>query len=82
MTATVQVRQKGQFTIPASMRARLGIEDNEIVSVSLVDNKALLVIPQKLKTEEIIKKTAELAKKRGVTLEEMLFELDEIRHHV
>lgn len=79
MTTTVQVRKKGQFTIPASMREELGIEENEILTVTLLDNRGILIIPQKLKTSEILKKTAEMAKKRGITLEEMLMDLDEIR---
>lgn len=79
--ATVQVRKKGQFTIPSAIREKLGIRENEIVTVTLIGNEAMMVVPQKLQTEDLLKRTAELAKKRGVTLEEMLAELDEIRHH-
>lgn len=78
---TVQVRTKGQFTIPVEIREALNIDENEVVTVTLLGKEAMLVIPQKLKTQELLKKTAEMAKKRGVTLEEMLTELDEIRHH-
>lgn len=77
---TVQVRKKGQFTIPVNMRNALGIEDNEVLTVTLLENKGILIVPQKLKASEILKKTSELAKKRGITLEEMLTDLDEIRH--
>lgn len=77
---TVQVRKKGQFTIPANMREALGIEENEVLTVTLLENRGILIVPQKLKTNELLKKTAEMAKKRGITLEEMLTDLDEIRH--
>lgn len=80
MATTVHVRKKGQFTIPADIREQLGIEENEIVTVSVLNNKIMVVIPQKIKTTEILKKTSEIAKKRGITLDEMLMELDEIRH--
>lgn len=79
--ATVQVRKKGQFTIPSAIREKLGIQDNEIVTVMLIGTEAMIMVPQKLQTEDLLKKTAALAKKQGVTLEEMLAELDEIRHH-
>lgn len=80
MTTTVQVRKKGQFTIPIEIRDQLKIEENEIMTISVLNNKAIIVIPQKLKSNEILKKTAEIAKKRGISIEEMLSELDEIRH--
>lgn len=81
MTTTVQIRKKGQFTIPAAMREKLGIEDDTILSVSLLENGALIIIPKKLEIPSILNETAALAKKRGVTLEEMLAELDDIRHN-
>lgn len=81
MTTAVQVRKKGQFTIPAAMREKLGIEDDTILSVSLLDSGAIIIIPRKLKLPEILDKTADLAKKKGITLEEMLADLDEIRHN-
>lgn len=80
-STTVQVRTKGQFTIPVEIREALDIDDNEVMTVTLLGKEAMLVIPQKLKTRELLDKTAEMAKRRGLTLEEMLAELDEIRHH-
>ncbi|MEK7085778.1 MAG: AbrB/MazE/SpoVT family DNA-binding domain-containing protein [Patescibacteria group bacterium] len=81
MNTIVQVRNKGQFTIPAAMREKLGIEEDSILSVSLLDSGAIIIIPKKLETPSILKETATLAKKHGVTLEEMLADLDEIRHN-
>lgn len=80
MTTTVQVRKKGQVTIPAGMREKLQIEDNEVVTITMYADKAIVIIPQKLKTTEILQEASELARKRGITLEEMLADLDEIRH--
>lgn len=80
-STTVQVRTKGQFTIPVEIREALDIDDNEVMTVTLLGKEAMLVIPQKLKTQELLEKTAAMAKRRGLTLEEMLAELDEIRHH-
>ena len=80
MSTTVQIRQKGQFTIPAGMREALGIKENEAISVSLIGKEAILLVPQKLKTTELLKATSKAAAERGITMEEMLAELDEIRH--
>lgn len=77
----VQIRSKGQFTIPAAMREKLGIEENEIVTVSMIGDGAIVIIPQKLELPKLLDKTAALAKKRGISMEEMLAELDEIRHN-
>lgn len=80
MSTAVQIRKKGQFTIPVDMREKLGIEENEMITVSLLGKEAILLIPQKLKTTELLRKSAAMAKKKGITLEEMLEELEKIRH--
>lgn len=81
MNTTVQIRKKGQFTIPAAMRAKLGIEENEIVTVSMIGDGAIVIIPRKLELPKLFEETAALAKKKGITLEEMLADLDDIRHN-
>lgn len=82
MTTTVLVRKKGQLTIPVEMREKLGIEENEPVTVSLLGEKAVLIFPKKLKTDELLKESAEIAKKKGITMEEMIIEWDKIRHQL
>lgn len=81
MNTAVQIRKKGQVTIPSAMREKIGMEESDVVNVSLLENGAILIIPQKLRLPEVLKEASELAKKRGVSLEEMLAELDEIRHN-
>ena len=81
MSTIVQMRNKGQVTIPAAMREKLGIDEDSILSISLLENGALLIVPKKLEMPEALKETAAMAKRRGITLEKMLAELDEIRHN-
>lgn len=81
MTTTVQVRQKGQFTIPVGMRENMGIQENDVVTITMLGENAMVIIPQKLKTQALLEQVAEQAKKRGLTLDVMLAELDEIRHN-
>lgn len=81
MNITVQIRKKGQLTIPAAIREKLKLEENDVVTVSLLENGTVMVIPQKLQIPSVLAEASKLAKKRGVSLEEMLAELDEIRHN-
>lgn len=81
MNTVVQIRKKGQVTIPSVMREKIGMEENDVVNVSLLENGAILIIPQKLKLPDVLKAASDVAKKRGISLEEMLTELDEIRHN-
>ena len=73
------LRNKGQFTIPAAVREELEMEENEFLTIIPI-YKAFVVIPKKLKSVELLKQSAEMAKKKGITLEEMLAELDAVRH--
>lgn len=81
MNTIVQMRNKGQITIPASMRDKLGIGEDAILSISLLDSGAIIIVPRKLEVPGILEEATTMAKKHGVTLEEMLAELDEIRHN-
>ncbi len=78
--STTIIRKKGQFTLPSIIRTEMGIEENDVLTVIPWDKKAIIVIPHKLKTEALLKQTAVLARKKGLTLEEMMAELEEIRH--
>lgn len=80
MTTTTIIRKKGQFTLPVNIREQLGVEENDVLTITVLDKKAMLIVPQKLKSAEVLKKTAMIAKKKGISLEEMLNELEEIRH--
>lgn len=50
-------------------------------TTTILRKKGQLVIPRKLKTMELLEESSALAKAKGVTLEEMLADLDEIRHN-
>lgn len=75
------LRKKGQFTLPSEIRKTIGIGENDVLTVTTWNDKVIIVIPQKLESLEILKKTSELAKKRGLTLEEILGELEDVRRN-
>lgn len=81
MNATTILRKKGQFTIPVEVREELGIDENDVLTILSWGKKGFIVIPRRLKTLELLEKSSALLKEKGVTLEEMLADLDEIRHN-
>lgn len=81
MNTTTILRKKGQFTIPVGVREELGIEENDVLTVLSWGKKGFLVIPKRLKTLELLEQTSKALKEKGITLEEMLADLDEIRHN-
>lgn len=78
---TVTVRNKGQITLPIDIREEMGIGEDEILTVTSWKGKAVLLIPQKLQSIELLAKTSKMLQKRGITLEELLAEWSEVRHN-
>lgn len=78
---TVTVRNKGQITLPVAIRDEMGIGEDEVLTVASWNGKAILLIPQKLKSAELLEQTSKMLQKRGITLEELLAEWDEVRHN-
>ncbi len=78
---TTTLRSKGQITIPVEMRKSIGMEEDDLITISTWSDKAIIIFPQKLKTAELLRKSAKMAKDKGISLEDLLMELDEIRHN-
>jgi AbrB family looped-hinge helix DNA binding protein len=47
MTVYSKVTRNGQITLPAKVREELGIEEGDLLEISVIDEKAML-IPKKL----------------------------------
>lgn len=76
--AVVQVRERGQFTIPAEIRREMGIQDGDLFTLirlgdTLVATRKRLVAPQIAQAIEALMQEA------GVTLEDLLEDLEEQR---
>jgi bifunctional DNA-binding transcriptional regulator/antitoxin component of YhaV-PrlF toxin-antitoxin module len=80
MSTSTILRKKGQFTIPVDIREALDIDENDTLTILTWGKKGFLVIPKKLKTLELLQETEKIAKEKGITLEEILADLEEIRH--
>lgn len=75
---TVRIRERGQVTIPASIRKELHLDDEAALSLVKVGDVVLLT-PRKLIGDAVAKKAARVMKKAGVRLEDLLADLDKQR---
>ena len=76
--AKVKVWRRGQMTIPARLRKKLGIENNTILSVYEM-GRGILLVPGELIVDRLGREVQQLADREGVTLEDMLAALAEDR---
>lgn len=75
---SVKVRERGQVTIPASIRKELDLGDDATLSVVKVGD-VLVLTPRKLVGDAVAKKAARAMKKSGLRLEDLLTDLDKQR---
>ncbi len=78
MPETLQVRQRGTLTLPASLREKYGIQPGD--TFSLVDLDGLFVLtPMVPMVPELAREIAYLRQEAGLTLEDLLVGLREQR---
>jgi AbrB family looped-hinge helix DNA binding protein len=74
----VQVRERGQFTIPAEVRREMGIQDGDLFSLLWV-GETLIATRKRLVVPEIARAVEALMQREGVTLEDLLEGLEQER---
>lgn len=67
----LQVRELGQFTIPAEMCHQMGIKDGDVFSPMRLE-KTLVATGKRLIIPEIARAVEALMREEGVTLEDLL----------
>lgn len=78
---TVQVRQRGQVTIPQRLRADLAIEEGDtLVMIQIGDS--IVLSPKTLKGPELTDKFSALMEEYGITLADLLEDLPKIREEI
>ena len=75
---SVKVRERGQVTIPASIRKELDIGDDATLSIIKVGDVLMLTL-RKLVGDSVAKKAGRAMKKSGLRLEDLLTDLDKQR---
>jgi AbrB family looped-hinge helix DNA binding protein len=78
---TIQVRQRGQVTIPSQVRDALSIKEGDTLSLVQIGD-TLLVTPKRLRGPELGERFVALMEEKGVTLADLLQDLPTIREEI
>lgn len=79
MATTVQIRGKGNITLPANLRKKYKLEEGELFSLIDVGDGSFFLVPKESKVMQNADKVAKKVKEANVTLEELFETLDEER---
>ena len=72
------VQEKGQVTIPAEIRKKLGLKKGDYVAFVETD-QGVLISPQEIVAQEALEEIGQILKEKGLTLEELIESGREIR---
>jgi AbrB family looped-hinge helix DNA binding protein len=78
---TVQVRQRGQLTIPQKVRESLGIEDGDTMTLVKIGGH-LFLSPKGLYGPDLGDQFIKLMDQEGITLADLLEDLPQIRKEI
>jgi AbrB family looped-hinge helix DNA binding protein len=67
----VRVQEKGQVTLPADMRRRLGLEKGDLVAVVETPD-GVLITPQEVVATRSLDRIGEILREQGLSLEELI----------
>lgn len=74
----VRVQEKGQVTLPATVRRKYGLKKGDVVSVTQTD-AGILITPQEVLANKLLDQIGEALRAKGLTLEELIESGREIR---
>ncbi|MBX3000189.1 MAG: AbrB/MazE/SpoVT family DNA-binding domain-containing protein [Caldilineaceae bacterium] len=77
----VQVRQRGQVTLPQKVRAALNIDEGDLLMVVQIGD-ALLLSSKQLKGPELTDQFTDLMQEQGLSLADLLQDLPRIREEL
>jgi AbrB family looped-hinge helix DNA binding protein len=74
LSTEVELRERGQLTLPKSIRDELHLETGDALRATRVGN-AILLTPHRLNLEALRKQMRKLMKQQGVSAEELIRDL-------
>ena len=76
---TVKIRSKGTITIPAKLRKKYKLEEGQTLTIIDLSKGAILLTPKVFQVEKLANQIAEIFKDEGITFEDLLQTLNELR---
>lgn len=76
---TVKIRRKGTITIPAKLRKEYKLEEGQTLTVIDLGEGTILLTPKVFLADKLANQIAEKFKDEGITLEDLLQALNELR---
>jgi AbrB family looped-hinge helix DNA binding protein len=77
----VRIQEKGQVTLPAHIRKRLGLKKGDLVAV-VETSEGVLIAPQEVVATKALAEIGEVLKEQGLSLEDMIESGREIREEL
>src|SRR6266542_1456588 len=74
----VRVQEKGQVTLPAQVREKLGLKKGDLVAVVETD-EGILISPQEIVATKALDRIGEVLKERGLSLNKLIESGREVR---
>ena len=78
----VFMRDKGRVTIPATVREKYGLEEGSELILAEEENRLILYPRREEQVQELLDQIGKALKDRGITLEELLKDSEQIRLEV
>lgn len=81
MRNLVRIQEKGQVTLPADVRKRLGLKKGDLVAV-VETPEGVLITPQEVVAAKALAEIGKVLKEQGIALEDIIESGREIREEL
>ena len=79
MNTTIQIRSKGNITLPSGFRRKYGLGEGEVLTMIDLGKGSCLLTPKVTQVDRYGDRVAKVLKEANVSLEDLLTALDEER---
>lgn len=77
----VRVQEKGQITLPAELRRKLGLKKGDLVAIEETQ-EGLLITSQEVIAMKVLNRVGEALRQRGLSLEELIESGRDVRSQI
>lgn len=76
MTLTIQIRKKGNLTLPVELRSKYDLKEGDVFTLIDLGDGSFLLIPRVSRVNRSAGRVAEILEQEGVSLDNLLTSLD------